>query len=437
MKNLSKLIFGFIFLLSFYQSNIVFGQETRMTRYTYSQENSFWLDMIDRATVLTFKPGIIRDYDTRMDEEYWIDHSSYDYSILDDSRFVESKNGFRGWSGSINSSRFFTEGSFKVAHQFEDHVYFNLNYTREENYQSDHNVMLLTIGRNGLGNQKINLYCDVSLETDKEDLDLDLGVSWEPIEKLKLDLQLVSLDFLNNLMSESISEHQQLEKRVFDKQPYAFRFRSSYEWNDFRFELFGASNTPEKTKLTFENKELADFTEEINYYYWGGKAEKQWWENLTTGLFWNVRSAEHIRVGRDENNYQVKEEHAQYGVYGMYKLNERWRFESEVSYTKINVFKKGVTSSIDLDTNNWGLEAKVTAFMRVQTKWQAQAGLLIDRHVMNTLLPKYPLDNKNIRLALGFRYQAKDNFYVMLTSNIGLENFFNYDGSSIQLQYLW
>ena len=411
----------------------MFSQETRLTRYTYTQENSFWMDMIDRDTVLTFRPGIIRDYDTRIDSEYWIDYNSYNYSILDDSRYVESKNGFRGWSGSINSSRFFTEGSLKVYHQIEEHVFFKLNYTRSENYQSSQDVLLLTLGRSGLGDHQINLYCDVSLETDKEDLDLNIGVTWEPINLLKLDLQLVSLDFLNNLMNKGISEHQQPEKRMFDRQPYAFRLRTSYEWNEFRWELFGAMDTPENSNLTFENKEFDDFKEEIKYYYGGGKIEKQWHENFATGIYWNLRSVTHNRVGRGENDYRIKEAHSQIGVYGLFRLNERWRFESETSYSKI----KAQNSLLDLDTNDWGLEAKATAFMRVKTKWEAQAGLLVDRHVVTTLLEKYPLDATNVRLAMGFRYQFKDYFYVIFTSNIGLENFYNYDGSSIQLQYLW
>lgn len=395
--------------------------------------------MIDRATVMTFRPGIIRDYDTRMDGEYWIDFNSYSWSIQDDSRFVESDNGFRGWAGSINSSRFFTEGSFKVFHQVDEHVFFKLNFTREENYQSSHDVLLVSLGRNGIGDHNINLYGEVSLETDKDDIDFMMGVTWQPIDKLKIDFQLTALDFLNNLMNEGggISSHQLPEKRVFDDQPFAFRLRSSYEINNYRFELFGTIDTPEKSKITFEERQFDDFTEEIQYGYWGGKIEKQWRDNFTTGVFWNMRFAEHTRVGTDENNYHVEEAHSQFGFYGLYHFNEKWRIESEAYYSKIDLKSNASNLPMELDADDWGITAKSMLFMRVKTKWEAQAGIIVDRHAATNLLEKYPLDGTNVRLAMGFRYQFKENFHVMFTTNVGLENFYNYDGSSIQLQYLW
>lgn len=439
MTCIFKPIVAIVFAIFLCNSNVLVCQETRLTRYTYTQENSFWLDMIDRDTILTFRPGIIRDYDKRMDDEYWIDHNSYSPSILDDSHFVESENGFRSWAGSINTSRFFTEANFKIFHQIEEHVFIKANFTREENYASEHDILLVSLGRNGLGSQKINLYGEVSLETDKDDFDLTLGISWDPIDNLKLDFQFTSLDFLNNLLNKGggISSNQLAEKRIFDSQPYAFRLRSSYEWNQFRVELFGAIDTPEKASITFENNEFDDFTEEIQYGYWGGKIEKQWQDNFTTGIFWHMRFAEHIREGTSENSYYIEEYHAEIGIYGMYNLNERWRFESEAYYSKIDFKREKSQDLDDLDTDDWGLTLKSTVFMRVKSKWQAQAGLILDRREMTTLVEKYPLDNTNIRLAMGFRYQFKDNFYIMFTTNVGIENFYSYDGSSIQIQYLW
>lgn len=434
MTHKSAIIAFFIFL---FISNFVSAQDTKLTRYTYTRENSFWLDMIDRGSVMTYKPGVIRDYSPHMDNEYWIDYNSYLFSILDDSNYVQSKNGFRALAGSINSSRFFTEGSFKLEHQIEDKGFFKVEYTREENYQSEHDEFLVTLGRDQIADQKLGLYVMTSLDTYKEDLDLILGSEYEPIENLKIDFQLALLDVINNLMSDAITRKQLIEKRVFDSQPFAFRLRSSYEWNDYRFELFGATNTPEKSKITFENREFDDFTEEIKYYYAGFKAEKQWNDNLTTGLMGDLRQATHIRVSRGlEDNFNVEEFNGRIGVYALYRWSQKLRFESEVNYTKMK-FQKGDNVTNDLDTNDWGVDSKVMAYWLVKTKMELSTGLLYDRRVIGVIYDDTDLSGTNVRLTLGIRYQTSDNFYFKLTTNIGLENFYSYDGSSLQFQYLW
>lgn len=434
MSHKSTILVFFIFL---FLSCFVTAQETRLTRHTFTRENSFWLDMLDRGSVLTYKPGVIRDYKSEMDNEYWIDYNSYIYSVLDDSRFVESENGFRALAGSINSSRFYTEGSLKIAHKFEEKGTLKVEYTREENYQSEHDILLVTLERNQIADLRLSLYGITSLDSNKEDFDFILGANYEPLEKLKIDLQLAVLDVINNLMSDAISRKQLIEKREFDSQPFAFRLRSSYEWNDYRFELFGAFNTPEKSTIVFENREFDDFTEEIKYAYFGFKAEKQWLENLTTGLLGDVRQATHIRVSRGlDNNFNIKELNGRAGAYALYRLNKKFRFEGETNYTNIK-YQKGNNTFNEIDSNDWAFDAKVMGFMKIKTKMEAQAGLLYDRRVIQAIHEDQKLSGTNVRLALGFRYQPHENFYFMLTTNIGLENFFNYDGSSLQFQYLW
>gem|GEM_PF-6699908 len=434
MTHKTKFFFVLVFLFCSIFAN---AEETSLTRYTFTRENSFWLDMLQRGSVLKYKPGVIRDYKSEMDNEYWIDYNSYIYSFLDDSRFVESKNGFRALAGSINSSRFYTEGSLKLTHQFEEKGTLKVEYTREENYQSDHDILLVTLERNQIDGQRLSLYGITSLESNKEDFDIMIGATYEPIDFLKIDFQVAVLDVINNLMSDAISRKQLIEKREFDIQPFAFRLRSSYEWNDYRFELFGATNTQEKASITFENREFDDFTEEIRYTYFGFKAEKQWSENFTTGLIGDFRRASHIRVSSgSENNFNIRELNARMGGYALYRLNTKFRFEGEANYTKIE-FERRDISDDDFDATDWGLDAKIMGFMKIKTRMEAQMGLLYDRRVIEVLYEDQKLSGTNVRLAMGFRYQPHEKFYFMLTTNIGLENFFSYDGSSLQFQYLW
>lgn len=418
----------------------LFSQETYvLSRTINSEEKSMWMQMINRGDALNDAKGFLRDYDSRMDEEYRMDLLSYDYLMSDDYLFHEAESGIRSWLGSINTSRFFTNLDIKIPVPISEKYELSLEFNREESYQADHNILFARFKMNELMGSPFSAYVEFTAQTVKEDLDLIFGGVFHK-DRVHIDFQIALLDFLNDVIHEGdgIKENQQTYARLYDSFPLALRLRGEVVLLDnLRMEFGGAVNLLEESNINFKDSTGSDFDRKQQFGYFVGLIEWDWKDNLTMGAMVEGAFGDDEIDGASSESYSLNESRIKYSLYGFYHFNEKLIFEEEAKFITYFYDLNSGSSSKDFDNEDWGLQYSLQAVYKFHKNWHVIGGIFVDRHVMTPVIDEITLTGTNVRFKQSIRFQ-KNNFYFMLTNNIGLEDLsYRYDGSSGQMGYTW
>ncbi len=386
------------------------SDSTEVARATLRQWNErHKLTIFDRSGSLFGRlsdQGVLQRFTDAVDDEYDLDFISSSLSLTEVYRWYQQENGARFWAGSINNVQLVQEADVVASIWFGDSWGGQVRFTHQRTQQARRSLPQVEVRRKLFGG-RARAFLYSTLNDEKADIDMELGLVWSAGAG-ELTFAVAALDLFNDLIFQTLVPSRFTTDTLLDYTQHPFTGRVALDvplGRQFRAEAYALGMTP--TRLVVEVRPNPDsgFVQDERYAYAGGLIEWGPSEQSGLGFFATWLRARLDRAplpdGRPEDDFDLTEKTAQFGVYGIHRFARR--FEVEAWLARVWRTEERVTpdpsagANLDYEDRAWAGRGSLVYGARSGFRGELGLDLLAREAVGPSTRP-------------GFRFLGRDNF---------------------------
>lgn len=202
-----------------------------------------------------------------IDAEYYSDILAYRHSLRSQSRFLNSKNAFDMYVGSISSAKFATQKRLKLNQDLNSKLQFDLIYVELNNFEIERQQLAMGLTYKISSFLGVSAYTSLFMNKEQDDVGVATNIELSDRHSLRLFLNFVDFDFNKRNQEEAkdqkrplhfgllgtfLADHEQFfEYYAFHNSPITRDYLSTqdlrYVFKETRLGLRGRKSLPSKT----------------------------------------------------------------------------------------------------------------------------------------------------------------------------------------------
>lgn len=294
---------------------------------------SSWLQILDRngaAGGRLSERGILERFSQRIDDKYFLDRLSADFSPVEDYAWYARSNGVRWGVASITKRDLIVDADFKVRAALTEKWGIGVRFNKVDLPEARRSPIRIQLRRRI--SASVGAFAEGHFDPRKPGFDIEAGVDWRSAGGARVEATIAVLDPANDLVFLNFNAQRQVDvdsTLEYERQPIAARASVSVPVTAaVRLEVHGAFMRP-STILQYEGLDTtAGLRQHERFAYVGGLLEWTPTPSVMAAVFASTIRARSLRSPLSAlapvRSYRLTEQTTQVGALGMVRLSPRW-----------------------------------------------------------------------------------------------------------------